>query len=155
MHILIITLVVAALGIGSITYYNSNSSTEPEITVTKNETTNEELSQPDTNTETNEEALETSSEYTATKEYQTPSRTTLEIEVQLTMEDDVITDANVIYDGTPDYSNPNQERFDNNFKTEVVNKPISEVSLSRVGGASLTSEAFNAAVADIREQMNS
>ena len=87
--------------------------------------------------------------FTEKANYQTPAKTTQEIAVTLTIKDDIVTDAKVVYDNSPTYSNQNQERFDKAYKTEVVGKNIEEISLSRVGGASLTSGAFNEAVAKI------
>ena len=52
------------------------------------------------------------------------------------------------------YQHPLQERFDAVYKTEVVGKKLTDINLSRVGGASLTSKAFNEAVADIIKQTN-
>ncbi len=91
--------------------------------------------------------------FTATGNYLTPARTTHEIAVTLTLADGLVTDAEVMYDGGAGYSNPNQERFDGAYKAEVIGKPIDAISLSRVGGASLTSGAFNEAVVKIAAQI--
>jgi hypothetical protein len=88
--------------------------------------------------------------FTGQGTYLTPARTNHTIDVTLTVEAGVVTAADVVYDKGDGFSNPNQERFDGAFEAEVIGKPLSEISLSRVGGASLTSEAFNQAVAEIR-----
>lgn len=91
--------------------------------------------------------------YASSQTYLTPARTSHKIDVNLTIaEDGTIIGANVSYDDKDGYSNPHQERFDGAYQAEVVGMPIADVSLSRVGGASLTSEAFNAAVAEISVQ---
>ncbi len=90
--------------------------------------------------------------YTGSGTYLTPARTSHEIEVSLTVENGIVTAADVIYDGGEGFSNPNQERFDGAYEAQVVGKSLDSISLSRVGGASLTSEAFNQAVAAIRAQ---
>jgi len=91
--------------------------------------------------------------YKASANYLTPSRETLEVTVSLTVAaDGTITDSEVIYDDGAGYSNGNQERFDQAYASQVEGKLISEVELSRVGGASLTTEAFNEAVAKIEAQ---
>jgi hypothetical protein len=82
--------------------------------------------------------------------YLTPARTSHKIDVSLTLEDGIVTAADVVYDNGEGFSNPNQERFDGAYQAEVIGKPLSEISLSRVGGASLTSAAFNEAVAEIK-----
>jgi hypothetical protein len=87
--------------------------------------------------------------FTEDVSYLTPARTEHTMSVSLTIAEGVVTEANVIYDAGEGYSNPNQERFDTAYKSEVIGKPLSEISLSRVGGASLTSQAFNEAVAKI------
>lgn len=91
--------------------------------------------------------------YTVSSSYLTPARTSHEIAVTLTVADGVITEAQVVYDNGEGYSNPNQERFDGAYKAEVIGKPIDSIALSRVGGASLTSGAFNEAVAKIAAQL--
>lgn len=84
--------------------------------------------------------------------YLTPARTSHTIDVSLTIEGGIVTAADVVYDNGEGFSNPNQERFDAAYQAQVIGKPLSEISLSRVGGASLTSAAFNEAVAQIRAQ---
>ena len=92
--------------------------------------------------------------YTGSGTYLTPARTNHKIDVSLTVEDGIVTAADVIYDGGEGFSNPNQERFDGAFEAQVVGKSLDSISLSRVGGASLTSEAFNQAVVAIRAQQS-
>lgn len=88
--------------------------------------------------------------YTENVSYLTPARTEHKMAVTLSVADGVVTDASVTYDGkSTGFSSPHHERFNAAYKTEVVGKKLSEVSLSRVGGASLTSKAFNDAVAKI------
>jgi len=92
--------------------------------------------------------------YSSEQTYLTPARTSHEIDVNLTLADDgTVVGANVTYDNGDGFSNSHQERFDGAFRDEVVGKQLSDIELSRVGGASLTSEAFNAAVADIQGQV--
>lgn len=93
--------------------------------------------------------------YTKTVSYLTPARTTHEMDVQLTLENSIVTAATITYDGGAGYSNPHQERFDAAYTTQVIGKRIEDISLSRVGGASLTSAAFNEAVAEIRTEARS
>jgi len=111
--------------------------------------------EPVTRTETttdDETAVLASNTFTGSGSYLTPARTTHELSVTLTVENDVVTAADVIYDNGSGFSNPNQERFDNAFEVQVIGKALSDISLSRVGGASLTTEAFNQAVEAIKAQ---
>lgn len=100
-----------------------------------------------------EETLEVSStSYEATASYLTPKRTEHDIAVTLEIKDNIIVGADVTYDGG-EAATPAHSGFDGAYATEVIGADISEVTLSRVGGASLTSDAFNEAVADIRAQI--
>jgi hypothetical protein len=101
-------------------------------------------------TSLNDTTATLASTYTGSGTYLTPARTSHKIDVTLTVEGGIVTNADVVYDGGAGFSNPNQERFDGAYKAQVVGKSLSEISLSRVGGASLTSAAFNEAVASIR-----
>lgn len=91
--------------------------------------------------------------FTADVSYLTPARTSHDMKVSLTVDNaGVVTDANIIYDNGDGFSNGHQERFDKAYKTEVIGKSLENISLSRVGGASLTSGGFNEAVAKIRAE---
>lgn len=122
----------------------------PEETVTEapsdSSDATTETSQPD-------EATAASTPYNATATYLTPARTSHEVDVTLSLASDgIVTGANVTYDNSDGYSNAHQERFDAAFRDEVIGKTITAIDLSQVGGASLTSEAFNEAVAEIAAQ---
>ena len=93
-------------------------------------------------------------EYTTRTTYLTPRRDEYSLDVTLTLKDDVVVDASIDY-GQGAENDPNAARFEAAYKTEVIGKPLSEISLSRVGGASLTTGAFNAALADIKADAQS
>lgn len=77
------------------------------------------------------------------------------IDVTLEVSNGVVKSADVMYDNKETgYQHPLQERFDAVYKTEVIGKKLEDINLSRVGGASLTSKAFNKAVAEIITQTN-
>jgi hypothetical protein len=90
--------------------------------------------------------------YTAEASYFTPKRTEHTIAVTLELDGTTITDATVTYDGGPAVT-PAHIGFDGAYKTEVIGQDINNIELSRTGGASLTSAAFNEAVAKIRAQL--
>ncbi len=50
------------------------------------------------------------------------------------------------------YQHPLQERCYGAYETQVVGKKLEDISLTRGGGASLTSKAFNEAIANIIDQ---
>jgi hypothetical protein len=92
--------------------------------------------------------------YTANASYLTPARTEHVVAITITMENGLVTDSVVEFDGKTagSYSNDNQNRFDQAYKSQVVGKRLEDINLARVGGASLTSNAYNEAVAKISTQ---
>ena len=92
----------------------------------------------------------------STASYLTPRRTEHTVQVSLTLVNDMVIDAIVQFDNLPEgeFSNSNQERFHDVFTSEVIGKSIDDISLSRAGGASLTSNAFNEAVQTIRNEVS-
>lgn len=110
----------------------------------------------DTEAESADDSTYADGTYTASATYLTPRRTEHEVGVTLTLEDDVVVDSTVTFNGVEgEYDNDNQARFDQAYTEEVVGQPLDAVSLSRVGGASLTSGAFNEAKTKIVTQASS
>lgn len=75
-----------------------------------------------------------------------------EIDVTLTIANDVITDSNLEPKATLQASVKFQNQFAQAYKTQVVGKKLSELSLSKVAGASLTTQGFNNALEKIKAQ---
>jgi len=163
--ILIIGAVVIALGTGF--YFWSSTpgqvettetttvrmeETAPVVTdtVTPAETLDTEMSQPST-ADTTTLANGT---FNASATYLTPKRDEHTVAISLTIVDGIVAASSVTFDGLNEgeTSNPNQERFLAAYEAEVIGKPVAEINLSRVGGASLTTGAFNDAVAQIRTE---
>lgn len=90
--------------------------------------------------------------YVAEASYFTPRRTEHDIVVTLELAGETVVDATVTYDGGTAQT-PMHMAFDNAYKSEVIGQNIDTIELSRVGGASLTSTAFNDAVAVVRAQL--
>jgi hypothetical protein len=90
--------------------------------------------------------------YVAKASYFTPRRTEHDIAVTVELEGSTIVAANVTYDGGP-ASTPAHSGFDSAYAVDVIGQDINTIELSRTGGASLTSIAFNEAVAEIRAQL--
>ena len=86
--------------------------------------------------------------YTANATYFTPKRVQHNISVTLTINDDVITAADVLYDDA-EAKTPSHTGFDGAYEQLVLGVEIDNLDLARVGGASLTTVAFNEALADI------
>jgi hypothetical protein len=74
------------------------------------------------------------------------------IGVSLTLTNDIITNASVTTPAIDKKSKNYQLMFADNFKSQVVGKKIADLRLSRVAGASLTTQGFNNAVSIIKSQ---
>lgn len=77
------------------------------------------------------------------------------VNLTVTIENGVITETQVTTDVTDSESLGYVQRFLGGYETEVVGKPVNEVSLSRVAGSSLTSIGFNDALDKIKEDARS
>lgn len=92
----------------------------------------------------------TNGTYYTTKSYRTPDGN-YQMNVSVTVSGDKITastlsfDANGARDG---YS----KRFSSGYQNQIIGKDLGSASLSRVGGASLTTNAFNSALSNIKSQ---
>jgi cytoskeletal protein RodZ len=129
-----------------------------ELTVSEQIETEQTVSEDTTSIEnepsqTSNEPSAEEKQYSAEATYQTPDRAPHNIAVTLNIKDGVVIDANVVYEeGVIEKQTGYQKRFEGVYKAEVIGKSISEIALSRVGGASLTSQAFNEAVAKIKAE---
>jgi len=156
---IVLTIGAVIIAVGASAYFflpeKSTSITNPtDITArvedvdTQNETS--------LNTKTSDEPTTSapSGTYSATATYLTPARTEHIVDISLTLKEGVVSDAVVLFDKKPlgEYSNDNQARFADAYKSEVIGKSLANISLARVGGASLTSRAFNEAVMKISDE---
>ena len=92
--------------------------------------------------------------YNADATYRTPVMSKYKINVALQVTDGVVTNSTATYaDGAE--KDPNAKHFEEAYKTEVVGKKLNDINLSRVGGASLTTGAFNQALTVIKTQAQS
>lgn len=108
-----------------------------------------------TNTNTNTNAgtvtTNTSSTRQATVGYAVPNGDIENLAVTVTLTNGIISDISFSMTPTNKESSEYYNKFKNSFpKSQVVGKTISGVSLSRVGGASLTTNAFNKAIGELR-----
>jgi hypothetical protein len=89
--------------------------------------------------------------YTVSTSYNAPGRSTHSVDATITIKDDIITASNVGFGGdNVNTSTEYQNKFSKGYQTQVIGKNIGTVSLSRVGGASLTTNAFNKALAEVK-----
>lgn len=90
-------------------------------------------------------------QYTATGDYISPGGPE-NLTATLTLENNIITEAQVTISNDHPESKPYHDMFVNNYKTYVVGKNINEVNLTKVSGSSLTPMGFNDALAKIIDQ---
>lgn len=88
--------------------------------------------------------------YTETMSYSVPHGDTNSVTVKLTVANGVITAVSTTHDYQDHESAEYIDMFDQEIQSAVVGKNLSGFSVSRVGGASLTSSAFNDALDTIR-----
>lgn len=89
--------------------------------------------------------------YTSKGSYNSPGGPE-QIDVTLVLKDDVIADVTVKSLATLDASKNWQGKFLSGVKAEVVGKKLSEVTLTKVSGSSLTPKGWNDAIAKIQVQ---
>lgn len=87
--------------------------------------------------------------YTESGDYQAPSGAET-VEVTVTLADNTITDVKVVGDATDAQAKLHQGEFIDGIADVVVGKNIDEISVDKVGGSSLTSGGFNAAIDAIK-----
>ncbi|MEN9920503.1 MAG: hypothetical protein RL538_396 [Candidatus Parcubacteria bacterium] len=142
MPYIIAILVIAVLGVGFTLFQSKDASEAPAaVTTTETPATKETIAYRD-------------GTYTAKTSYQTPKRDEYVMDVTLTFAGNVVTDASVAYSQGAE-KDPNAQKFEAAYKAEVVGKKIDSINLSRVGGASLTTTAFNNALTNIKIEARS
>jgi uncharacterized protein with FMN-binding domain len=142
----VITTIIAGISITLVLYSCSSNDTEvmrstnvPHVTINRSET------------EVSKENIYKDGEYSAIGEYgNLPSSIT----VTVILEDDVITNVNVIPHATNETSLELQERFAGAVPKVVLGKRIDEVKVGRIAGSSSTPDGFNNAIEQIKEQAN-
>ncbi len=87
--------------------------------------------------------------YTTSVTYMTPKKDEYALDITLTLANDVVVDADIVYTKGAE-KDPNAQRFEAAYEAVVIGKDIDTLNLSRVGGASLTTGAFNNALAKIK-----
>ncbi|MCA9362529.1 hypothetical protein KC906_04080, partial [Candidatus Kaiserbacteria bacterium] len=143
----IIVVVLVAVGFALM-----KSEDAPEPTMAQEETNSPEASTDILvagDTEVNTEVVSASTipdgAHTTSVTYLTPANNEYLLNVTLTTNNGVITDANIVYSQGAEVD-PNAQRFEGAYKEAIIGKQIDELDLSRVGGASLTTGAFNRAI---------
>lgn len=156
MPYIIAILVIVAVGVG-FTLFQKDKTETPVVTPNTQElVTNEPAPEanPSTDTETEATTDYKDGTYETQVTYLTPVRDEYLLDVSLTLQNDIITGAKVVYSQGAE-KDPNPQRFEAAYKAQIIGKNIDTLNLSRVGGASLTTAAFNNALADIKADAKS
>ena len=87
--------------------------------------------------------------------YRAPGNANHTMAVTLTLKGDIVTASAIVYGGDKVGESSNyQNRFMRAYESQVIGKKLDAIKLSRVGGASLTSNAFNDAIAKVKAAAN-
>lgn len=89
--------------------------------------------------------------YEAVGNYISPAQRE-EIDITLTLKDNVVTDATFVGKATHEKSKAMQALFSEGFKEQVVGKPIDSIALTVVNGSSLTPKGFMDALQKIKKE---
>lgn len=164
MSYIIAIIAIVVIGVG-FTLFQSQKSTEVEVaTAPTQEIVTQEIeasptpeqvtpTEPTTNPTTAESDYADGT-YTANVTYLTPKRDEYGVAVSLTLTKDIVTGAKVTYSNGAE-NDPNAAKFEAAYKAQVIGKDIDSLNLSRVGGASLTTGAFNDALVKIKADAQS
>lgn len=143
-----IVLIVVAVGF---TFIRNGSDTAPVATQPVETEVMQETSELVDNVPAPVASDYTDGSYTTSVTYFTPMQSEYHLDVTLTLASDVVVDANIVYSNGAE-KDPNAQRFEAAYQAEVIGMDIDSLNLSRVGGASLTTGAFNDALAKIKVQ---
>jgi uncharacterized protein with FMN-binding domain len=142
---LIVVALIAIVATAVIVINNNSKTAENDEAVPTQDTSD---SSSDSKTSTTSEYK--NGTYTATGNYSTPGGQE-SIELTVTLTDGAITDASLKEMGKTGEAKQYQGEFASGYKALTVGKKIDDVSLSRVAGSSLTSNGFNEALEQIKE----
>lgn len=144
---IIIILLILGVGVGAIMLIANNRETEalleydPNVIITS------------TRTETDEGYEFSNGTYQATLSYYVPKGHPDEITVTLTLADDIVTDLEIGHYASNGESEKHQARFKQDFdETEIIGKSLTDVAPSRIGGATITSKAFENTLLSIADE---
>ena len=150
--LIVIALIAIAAGATYFTTRDSSNQQTPSTQATGSASRSD-ITTPSSST-TSEASSYIDGTYTATGSYSTPGGTE-SVTVKVTLEKDTVTNIDTSGSARGGNSAQYQSAFLANYKTQVIGKSIDKVSLSRVAGSSLTSNGFNTAIEDIKNDARS
>ena len=90
--------------------------------------------------------------YTATGTYSSPGSNHERITITVTLSSGVIASTSAVQGAQEQEGREYQAQFISGYRSLIVGKSIDNVHLSRVSGSSLTSNGFNSAISQIKQQ---
>ncbi len=90
--------------------------------------------------------------YTAAVKYEVPYGYIEPMTLAVTIADGVITESTVDFEVVNPVSGDYVRSFERYYEDKVIGQPVADIALSRVGGASLTNVAFDAALEKIKAE---
>lgn len=90
--------------------------------------------------------------YETVIKYEVPYGYVESMDVSATIKNGIVTDTKVAFEIVNPVSNGYVDSFERYYKDEVIGQTVDDISLSRIGGASLTNVAFDAALQNIKSQ---
>ena len=169
----ILISIVAVLAILIIAFKNDNNSSVPDNTNTVVNTTDASgasstvntpdtsipstnnatgsANTPDTNVTAPSKSIYKNGTYSAVGTYEEPDGQA-SIKVTLTIQNDIVTSADVVSASGDRTSVRYQNKFISGYKQYVVGKKITDINIKKVSGSSLTPDGFNKALESIKTQ---
>lgn len=148
----VVTGIVVIAAVALIYLFSMHHSQDADTTASMNGTPVTASTQPDSpSTSVASNASYKDGTYTANSSYRVP-HSSESIGVTLTVKDGVVTGTSLNQSEDNPESAQYQEMFAETYKSYVVGKKLSDISLNRVSGASLTTGAFDTALQQIRSQ---
>ena len=147
----LIVIVLVGIVASVVIAVNANNDANKD---TQNTPSNSQSSTSDSNeaaTESTDTSTFKDGSYSATGSYLSPGGRE-SVDLTVTIKDGVITESSITTDAASNDSRRYQELFAENYKELVVGKEVNGLSLSRVAGSSLTSNGFNDALDEIRNE---
>ena len=89
-----------------------------------------------------------------TQNYQVPEGGQNTLKLTINLENGIIKDSSASNTSTEHQSQQYDQRFESGYKSQIIGKKLADISDVYVSGASLTTGAFQAAVAKLQSQNN-
>lgn len=141
--VVVVLIVIGTKAIGSKDDTNNTASTQSS---TSSESTGSSTDTADSKAVAFEDGT-----YSATGSYISPGGSQ-QIEVSVTISNGTVTSTSATEKASDSESQSFQEDFISGYKAQVVGKSLDSIDLSRVSGSSLTSQGFNDAIEQIKDQ---